>query len=283
MNPTRIPEGVSRYIRYVNSVERLDRDQERDVANKWVQQRDPESGNRLVSANLRYVVGIAMGYQRYQVPLDELIAEGNLGLMQALKKFDPERGNRFVTYANHWIRACILRYIATSWSMVGGRGSLRTKMFYRLRKERAKLSAALGDEHEVMRQLADMLGVTVEKVRLLSAGLEGGDTSMEAPVGDTPLVFGDRFRCDRESPEEMVGRARWHAMAASHLRGAMGKLDRRERFIVERRLMADKDDMLTLEEIGQHFGISRERVRQIEVRTKYKLRQRLSQLEDVAA
>jgi RNA polymerase sigma-32 factor len=283
MNPTRLPEGIAEYIRYVNAIERLTRDEEREVAEKWSQKHDRASGDRLVCANLRHVVAIARGYQRYQVPLDELIGEGNLGLMQALKKFDPGRGNRFVTYAAYWIRAFILRHIAVSWSLVGGRGSIRTKMFFRLRKERAKLSVALGDEHEVMQRLAATLGASVERTRLISAGLEGGDVSMEMPLGAGSMVFGEVFKFEGVGPEEEFAHQEAQTVVGASLWDAVSKLDPRERFIVERRLMADSAERMSLQEVGHHFGVSRERIRQIEARAKGKLRQKLAGLEQIAA
>jgi len=222
-----IDPAVSRYITMVQHLPRLTREEELEIATRWRTERDEKAKDALVRAHLRYVVAIALKYRRYGLPLAELIAEGNFGVVHALSKFEPERGNRFVTYAAYWIRAYMLNYIIRSWSLVSaGSGALRSKMFFKLRRERVRITNLVGE----------------------------GDKADE--------MLAERFNMPK----------------AQAVRVALEALDVRERFIVEKRLMADSEDELSLAEIGRRLGVSRERARQLEARAKRKLKNQIGDL-----
>jgi RNA polymerase sigma-32 factor len=226
---------------------------------------------------LRYVVAIALSYRRYGIRVGDLISEGNVGLMIALRKFDPARGTRFVTYAAHWIRAYVLDHVIRAWSIVGvGAGPLRSKVFFRLRREKARILASTGDIHEANERLAARFGTTPEKIVLLAQRLESRDVSLDAKVHDdgTSTML-DSLPADHGTQEdEFLGHERSHSVYES-VRAAVEKLDPRERFIVEVRMMADVAEELSLAEIGRRLGVSRERARQLEARAKEKLRRHL--------
>lgn len=262
----------------------LDRETEQHLAEVWRERQDPEAANQLVRAHLRYVVASALKYRRYGVPLNELVAEGNFGLVHALSKFDPDRGFRFVTYAAYWIRAYILNYILRSWSMVGsGSGALRSKTFFKLRRERVKLANLIGDVDEAEEELAKRMNVSREQLTQMLRRLEARDVSLDAKVFDdnsTTLI--DTLPSKEESQEEHVFRSETETERADWVRNAVSQLDRRERYIVEQRLMADSEDKLSLAEIGRSLGVSRERARQLENRAKLKLKNQLLSLLDSA-
>lgn len=274
--------SVSRYITYVRDIEQLSREEEGDVARKWLNEGDHVAADTLIRANLRYVVAIALTYRRYGLPLGDLIAEGNFGLVHAVSKFNPERGTRFVTYAAYWVRAYMLNYVIRSWSMVGvGSGPLRSKLFFRLRRERARISNLVGDNEEATRILAERFGETTEKIRSLANRLEARDVSLDARVfEDGTVAMVDTLEADEPSQEETVAHQESHDRVKESLRDALTELDPRERFIVEVRMMADVDDALSLAEIGRRLGVSRERARQLEARAKRKLREKLTHLRE---
>jgi RNA polymerase sigma-32 factor len=176
------PNGsISRYIARVQGVPPLSREEENELAVRVRDSGDAKAIKRLVEANLRHVVAIALTYRRYGLRLGDLISEGNVGLMTALRKFDPDRGTRFVTYAAHWIRAYILDFVIRAWSIVGvGAGPLRSKVFFRLRREKAKISALTSDADEVTAKLADRFGTTREKITQLAQRVEARDVSLDA-------------------------------------------------------------------------------------------------------
>lgn len=270
--------GLERYISLVHGLPRLRREEELELAQAWKEKGDRRAADQLARAHLRYVVAIALKYRRYGAPLSDLIAEGNVGLLRALKKFEPERGNRFVTYASYWIRAYVLEYVIRSWSLVGaGSGALRSKMFFKLRRERARVHNLAGEGEEANELLAKRMDVPVEKVRLMLRQLEARDLSLETKVfaeSDTSLM--DTLVSPDASQEESLAAAGVSAELKSVVQDALGTLDERERYIVENRLMAHREDELTLAELGQRFGVSRERARQLEVRAKGKLKARLA-------
>jgi len=275
--------SLSRYISYVRGIEELSREVEGDVARKWLSEGDYASADRLIRANLRYVVAIALTYRRYGLPLADLIAEGNFGLVHAVSKFNPDRGTRFVTYAAYWIRAYMLNYVIRSWSMVGvGSGPLRSKLFFRLRRERARIANLVGDNEEAAGILAERFGESKEKIMSLANRLEARDVSLDAKVfDDGSVAMLDTLESDQPSQEDTVAKRQSEDRIKESLRDALGDLDPRERFIVEVRMMADVDDALSLAEIGRRLGVSRERARQLEARAKRKLRDRLAPLRDV--
>jgi RNA polymerase sigma-32 factor len=277
--------SLSRYISYVRGIEELSREIEGDVARKWLAEGDYGSADRLIRANLRYVVAIALTYRRYGLPLADLIAEGNFGLVHAVGKFNPDRGTRFVTYAAYWIRAYMLNYVIRSWSMVGvGSGPLRSKLFFRLRRERARIANLVGDNEEAAGILAERFGESKEKIMSLANRLEARDVSLDAKVfDDGSVAMLDTLESDEPSQEDTVAQQQSEDRIKESLRDALGDLDPRERFIVEVRMMADVDDALSLAEIGRRLGVSRERARQLEARAKRKLRDRLAPLREVAS
>lgn len=269
--------AISRYIANVRQIPELSREEEANLARQWRDHGDHQAASRLALANLRHVVSIAVSYRRYGIPLSDLIAEGNFGIVHAIRKYDPERGNRFVTYAAYWVRAYILNYVIHSWSLVGvGSGPLRSKMFFRLRRERAKIASLVGEGEEADRMLAAKFNAPAEKVLEMARRLEARDVSLDTKVfedGARSLV--DTLVADEQNQEERLAQAEEGALLHERLQTAVELLDPRERYIVNSRMMADPEDELSLAEIGRRLGVSRERARQLEARAKRKLRERL--------
>ncbi len=275
-----IDTAFARYVASAQRVPKLTKEDEQRLARRWLDRRDEAARDELVRAHLRYVVAIALKYRRYGVPVSELVSEGNFGLVHALDKFEPERGHRFVTYAAYWIRAYVLNYVIRSWSLVGvGSGVLRSKMFFKLRREKVRLMNLLGDEDSVRDALAKKLDLPPDRLANMLRRLETRDLSLDAKVFDdsgTTLV--DTLASTHENQEEVVGGDEVRDHATSAVRRAVEALDRRERYIVEKRLMADREDALSLAEIGRKLGVSRERARQLEARAKRKLRLRITEM-----
>jgi RNA polymerase sigma-32 factor len=269
--------ALSKYIAMVQELPQLSREEEFELATAWRERADEAAADRLVRAHLRYVVAIAIKYRRYGVPLGELIAEGNFGVVHALKKFEPARGNRFVTYAAYWIRAYVLNYVIRSWSLVGaGSGALRSKMFFKLRREKVRVTNLVGDPEEAERVLAERLNLPEEQVRSMLRRLEARDVSLDAKVFDdaaTSLVD-TLVSPNRSQEQELTADGRQDYLKGA-VKSAIDNLDSRERYIVEKRLMADPEDELSLAELGRQLGVSRERARQLEARAKRKLKVRL--------
>jgi RNA polymerase sigma-32 factor len=271
-------DDVAFYIAESKRAPRLERAEETALAVRW-KDGDRAAGDTLARANLRHVVAVAMKYRRYGVPVSELIAEGNFGVVHALGKFDPERGIRFVTYAAHWVRAYILDHVIKSWSMVGGgSGPLRSRLFFKLRRERVRAVNLMGEGEAADRMVAERVGVTPEELSKLVQRLEARDVSLDVKVlDDSPVRLVDLLPApddqERSLFEEQVGGSVKTAVAK-----AVAELDPRERYIAEHRLMADPADELSLAEIGRSLGVSRERARQLEARTKRKLKTRIGAL-----
>lgn len=275
-----IDPALSRYITMAQQVPQLSREDEVCLAKRWAQEQDTRAADQLVRAHLRYVVAIALKYRRYGLPLTELIAEGNFGVVHALKKFEPDRGNRFVTYAAYWIRAYILNYIIRSWSLVGvGSGALRSKMFFKLRRERVRITNLVGEGEEADELLAKKFNMTRSQVVKMVRRLEARDVSLDSKVFDDSMtsLVDTLVSPDRDQEESFAStQVREHMTDA--VRCAIETLDPRERYIVEKRLMADGEEELSLAEIGRRLGVSRERARQLEARAKRKLRARISDM-----
>jgi RNA polymerase sigma-32 factor len=259
----------------------LEPEQEFMLAKRWQEQGDTEAAHQLVTSHLRLVAKIAMGYRGYGLPLNEIISEGNVGLMQAVKRFDPDRGFRLATYAMWWIRAAIQEYILHSWSLVKmGTTAAQKKLFFNLRKLKGQMQAIdEGDlAPETVKAIAERLDVTETEVVEMNRRLEGGDRSLNVPLrvdGDTD--WQDWLVDETASQETRVVEADEFDHRMSLLHRAMGVLNERERHILtERRL---KDEPTTLEELSGEYGISRERVRQIEVRAFEKLQRAIKSLE----
>ena len=269
------PEGgLSRYLTEIRKFPMLSKDEEFMLAKRWREHEDPDAAHKLVTSHLRLVAKIAMGYRGYGLPIGEVVSEGNVGLMQAVKKFDPERGFRLATYAMWWIKASIQEYILRSWSLVKmGTTAAQKKLFFNLRKAKSEISAIEdGDlRPEQVSHIATKLGVLDEEVISMNRRLSGPDASLNAPLrSDSESEWQDWLSDDAQvSQETQVAEDEERSIRMSLLEEAMTELTDRERHILtERRL---KDDPTTLEELAAQYGVSRERVRQIEVRAFEKL------------
>ncbi len=263
------PEGnLSRYLRQIHKYPMLEVEEEKKLAKRWLKRKDRKAGHKLVTSHLRLVAKIAMGYRGYGLPLADLISEGNVGMMQAIKRFDPERGFRLATYAMWWIRAAIQEYILHSWSLVKmGTTVAQKKLFFNLRKLKGRLQAIEdGDmSPENVTHIAQQLKVPEEDVVNMNRRLAAQDHSLNAPLREEGEdQFQDRLVDENDDQETVLVRSDELAHRRRLLADAMTKLSERERdILVERRL---QDAPATLEDLSQRFGISRERVRQIEFR-----------------
>jgi RNA polymerase sigma-32 factor len=281
--PAPSPEqGMNRYLQEIRKFPLLEPEEEYMLAKRWVDHEDTEAAHRMVTSHLRLAAKIAMGYRGYGLPQAEVISEANVGLMQAVKRFDPEKGFRLATYAMWWIRASIQEYILRSWSLVKlGTTSAQKKLFFNLRKAKARIGALEeGDlRPENVAQIAHDLGVTEEEVISMNRRLSGGDASLNAMVGsdgESATQWQDWLEDedanqagDYEERDEME--ARREMLAA-----AMDVLNEREKdILVQRRL---QDDVVTLEDLSAQYDVSRERIRQIEVRAFEKLQKRMQEL-----
>jgi RNA polymerase sigma-32 factor len=280
-----IDPAVSRYITMVQHLPRLSREEELEICGRWKNNQDETAKDQLVRGHLRYVVAIALKYRRYGLPLAELIAEGNFGVVHALSKFEPERGNRFVTYAAYWIRAYMLNYIIRSWSMVSaGSGALRSKMFFKLRRERVRITNLVGEGAEATEMLAQRFDMPAEQIEGMLRRLDGRDVSLDAKVyEDAATSMVDTLPSNLESQEETFVGTQFRDRVREAVAGALKTLDPRERFIVENRMMADAEEEMSLAEIGRRLGVSRERARQLESRARRKLRQQIDETTDLRA
>ena len=270
--PTTVTEnGLARYFKEAWSYPVLKAEEERELAEKWRDEQDVDAAHALVTSHLRLVVKIAMGYRGYGLPVADLVSEGNIGLMKAVKKFEPERGFRLSTYAMWWIKASITEYVLRSWSMVKmGTVAAQKKLFFSRRRHKKRLGIQDNGElnPEQAKLLSDDLDVKEDDIINMNRRLASKDMSLNAPVGNddggATIEHQDLLEYEGASPEETYGSSEERGLQSEMLRDAMVELDDRERYILtERRL---KDDPITLEELGQHFGVSRERVRQLEAR-----------------
>ncbi len=269
------PEGgLSRYLTEIRKFPMLAKDEEFMLGKRWREHEDPEAAHRLVTSHLRLVAKIAMGYRGYGLPIGEVISEGNVGLMQAVKKFEPDKGFRLATYAMWWIRASIQEYILRSWSLVKmGTTASQKKLFFNLRKAKSAISAFQeGDLHpDQVDIIATKLGVQKDEVVSMNRRLSGPDASLNAPMRvDGESEWQDWLEDTTSvSQETQVAENEERSQRMNLLEAAMIDLSDRERHILtERRL---KDDPTTLEDLASQYGVSRERVRQIEVRAFEKL------------
>jgi len=269
------PEGgLSRYLTEIRKFPMLAKDEEFMLAKRWAEHEDTAAAHRMVTSHLRLVAKIAMGYRGYGLPIGEVISEGNVGLMQAVKKFDPDKGFRLATYAMWWIRASIQEYILRSWSLVKmGTTAAQKKLFFNLRKAKSEIAALQeGDlRPEQVSSIATKLGVLDEEVISMNRRLSGGDASLNSPMrADSESEWQDWLVDDKTpSQETVVADAQESSVRMELLEAAMTELTDRERHILtERRL---KDEPTTLEDLAGQYGVSRERVRQIEVRAFEKL------------
>ena len=275
MTTTTLPilSGESGLSRYLNEIKRfpiLSADEELLLAKNYLEKGESEAAHKLVTSHLRLVAKIAMQYRGYGLPVADLISEGNLGLMKAVKKFDPERGCRLSTYAMWWIKASVTEYILRSWSLVKmGTMSAQKKLFFSLRKAKRKLNIidAQTIDPEKTAKLAEQFSISEADITHLDRRITARDLSLNAPVSNSEedsMEFIDILEDDTPSPEVLVARTQETEFRQKYLKDAMSQLSERERHIfTERRL---KEDPITLEKLGEHYGISRERVRQLENR-----------------
>ncbi|WP_419808699.1 RNA polymerase sigma factor RpoH [Sphingomonas sp.] len=273
--------GLNRYLAEIKKFPLLQPEQEYMLAKRFSEHGDPDAAAQLVTSHLRLVAKIAMGYRGYGLPTSELISEGNIGLMQGVKKFEPDRGFRLATYAMWWIRASIQEYILRSWSLVKmGTTAAQKKLFFNLRRMKSKLDAFEdGDlSPENVRKIATDLGVQEDEVVSMNRRMAmGGDTSLNVQVGEEgDAQWQDWLKDDGPLQDHVVAEAQEADVRHGMLVDAMDDLNDREKHILtERRLT---DDPKTLEELSQVYGVSRERVRQIEVRAFEKLQKAMMRL-----
>lgn len=261
--------GLSKYLRDVWKYPILEREQEFMLACRLRDSGDVDAAHQLVTSHLRLVAKIAMGYRGYGLPVADLVSEGSIGLMKAVKKFDPDRGFRLSTYAIWWIKASITEYVLKSWSMVKmGTVSSQKKLFFSLRRMKNQLQIIDNGElnGEQTLQLAESLNATEQEVQHMNRRLHARDFSLNTPLShvEEGTEFQDTLVDERPTPEALVGETEEFSYRSEMLERAMQDLPEREKnILVERRL---KDDPITLEQLGDQYGISRERVRQLEVR-----------------
>ena len=274
-------EGLNRYLAEIKKFPILSAEEEYMLAKRFEEHQDPEAAAKLVTSHLRLVAKIAMGYRGYGLPVSELISEGNIGLMQGVKKFEPDRGFRLATYAMWWIKASIQEFILRSWSLVKlGTTAAQKKLFFNLRRMKKNLDAYEdGDlRPEDVRKIATDLGVTEEEVISMNRRmLGGGDTSLNVSLNeDGEGQWQDTLVDDGPLQDELVADAEERIQRHALLIEAMQSLtDREKQILTERRLV---DEPRTLEELSQEFGVSRERVRQIEVRAFEKLQKAMMRI-----
>lgn len=281
--PAPSPEqGLNRYLQEIRRFPMLEPEEEYMLAKRWVEDQDTDAAHKMVTSHLRLAAKIAMGYRGYGLPQAEVISEANVGLMQAVKRFDPEKGFRLATYAMWWIRASIQEYILRSWSLVKlGTTSAQKKLFFNLRKAKSRIGALEeGDlRPENVQRIATDLGVTEDEVISMNRRMSGGDASLNATIsadGEGAAQWQDWLEdedanqaTDYEERDELETR---RALLGS----AMDVLNDRERDILMQRRL--RDDPVTLEDLSGQYDVSRERIRQIEVRAFEKLQKRMTEL-----
>ncbi|MFN3992484.1 MAG: RNA polymerase sigma factor RpoH [Tabrizicola flagellatus] len=281
--PAPSPEqGLNRYLQEIRKFPLLEPEEEYMLAKRWVDHQDAEAAHKMVTSHLRLAAKIAMGYRGYGLPQAEVISEANVGLMQAVKRFDPEKGFRLATYAMWWIRASIQEYILRSWSLVKlGTTSAQKKLFFNLRKAKAKVGALEeGDlRPENVAQIAKDLSVTEDEVIDMNRRLSGSDASLNATVGsdgDSATQWQDWLEDEDSDQAEAYEEKDELDARRALLVQAMAVLNDREKDVLMQRRLADEP--VTLEELSESYGVSRERIRQIEVRAFEKLQARMREL-----
>jgi len=272
--PNLNPDGnLSRYLQDIRKFPLLEPEEEYMLAKRWKEHEDPEAAARMVNSHLRLVAKLAMGYRGYGLPLGEVISEGNVGLMQAIKRFEPEKGFRLATYAMWWIKASIQEYILRSWSLVKiGTTAAQKKLFFNLRRMKGEIKALEeGDlKQENLKTIATKLKVSEQEVINMNRRMSGPDSSLNAPVrADSEGEWQDWLVDDSDNQETVLADQEEMAERRKMLAEAMKVLNERERKILAARRL--EENPKTLEDLSQEYGISRERVRQIEVRAFEKL------------
>ena len=280
--PAPSPEqGLNRYMQEIRKFPLLEPEEEYMLAKRWVDHQDTQAAHKNVTSHLRLAAKIAMGYRGYGLPQAEVISEANVGLMQAVKRFDPERGFRLATYAMWWIRASIQEYILRSWSLVKlGTTSAQKKLFFNLRKAKAKVGALEeGDlRPENLAQIAKDLSVSEAEVTSMNRRLSGGDASLNATVGNEEGGSQWQDWLEDEDSDQAGDYAEKDEFDTRHalLTQAMSALNEREKDVLTKRRLSETP--VTLEDLSENYKVSRERIRQIEVRAFEKLQQRMREL-----
>ncbi len=275
-------QGLSRYLSEIRRFPMLEKDEEFMLGKRWREHEDAGAAEKLVTSHLRLVAKIAMGYRGYGLPIAEVISEGNVGLMQAVKKFDPEKGFRLATYAMWWIRASIQEYVLRSWSLVKmGTTAAQKKLFFNLRRMKSQMQAI--DENDLKpdqaQVIATKLGVTTDEVMSMNGRMSGPDASLNAPLRGTEGdgQWQDWLADDTaESQEDELAESDEFDTRMQLLQAAMGELNEREQHILQKRRLSEEPE--TLEQLAEHFGVSRERIRQIEVRAFEKLQKAMKDM-----
>lgn len=276
---TRQDPSSARFVAMALRTPRLSRADEHALAVEWRDERAPKAANSLARSHFRSVVFIALKYRGYGTAMSELIAAGNLGLTHALGKFDPSRGTRFATYADHWVRAYMVRHMIRTRSMVtGGYGALESRLFFRLRREAGRIESMATGKEEAMDALAEDLDVTRERLDLMLRRAQDRDVSLDTPLRDDGegVAMIDMLSSDLVSQEESFRVRECQTQVKAEVHDAVSTLNEREKYIVAHRLLAEPEDRMTLDALGDHLGVSRERVRQIETAIKGKLQRRLA-------
>jgi len=281
--PAPTPEGgLSRYMQEIRKFPMLDPDEEYMLAKRWVEEQDTQAAHKMVTSHLRLAAKIAIGYRGYGLPQAEVISEANVGLMQAVKRFDPEKGFRLATYAMWWIRASIQEYILRSWSLVKmGTTSAQKKLFFNLRKAKSRIGALEeGDlRPENVAQIANDLGVTEDEVISMNRRMSGGDASLNAMVsndGEGAMEWQDWLEDEDADQAGDYEERNEMELRRELLFAAMSALNDRERDILTKRRLSEP--VSTLEDLSAEYSVSRERIRQIEVRAFEKLQFRMREL-----
>ena len=275
-------QGLSSYLSEIRRFPMLEKDEEFMLGKRWREHEDGGAAEKLVTSHLRLVAKIAMGYRGYGLPIAEVISEGNVGLMQAVKKFDPDKGFRLATYAMWWIRASIQEYILRSWSLVKmGTTAAQKKLFFNLRRMKSQMQAL--DEGDLkpdqVEAIATKLGVTNDEVMSMNGRLSGPDASLNAPLRGTEGEgqWQDWLSDDTaESQEDELVESDEFDTRMQLLQAAMGELNEREQHILQERRLSDEPK--TLEDLAGHYGVSREHIRQIEVRAFEKLQKAMKSM-----
>jgi RNA polymerase sigma-32 factor len=270
-----VSNALDLYMAQINQLPILSPEEEFELALKYREKGDIEAAHQLITSNLRFVVKIALEYKNYGLKLLDLIQEGNIGLMMAVKKFDPLRGYRFISYAVWWIRAYIQNFIIKSWSLVKiGTTQAQKKLFYKLGKVRRLLEAPQGDHPQSYEDIAKDLGVKEEEIHEMEQRMGRRDLSLDLPFDEdqelTPLAL---LSDDSPDQEDMLIRTQDSQIQKNEISQALASLSERERYIITHRIMSDNP--LTLREIGDTLHLSRERIRQIEKETLTKLRREM--------
>ncbi len=281
--PAPTPEGgLSRYLQEIRKFPMLEHEEEYMLGKRWVEKQDTQAAHKMVTSHLRLAAKIAMGYRGYGLPQAEVISEANVGLMQAVKRFDPEKGFRLATYAMWWIRASIQEYILRSWSLVKmGTTSAQKKLFFNLRKAKSRIGALDdGDMHpDKVQRIATDLGVSEEEVVNMNRRLSGGDASLNVQIGadgEGSMQWQDWLEDEEADQADDYEAKDELELRRAMLEQAMDVLNPREKDILIKRRLDEQS--ITLEDLSEEYNVSRERIRQIEVRAFEKLQQEMRRL-----